>query len=154
MEYQVNSTDAKLDKQFSHLSQEKLLQLTQKAVKTWSNNKNLKEVVMDVSKKCTTCKLKKKGPPSPVTGFPMATQFQENNAMERHSYSEKFYFALPYHHCTCLSASVFFILHYIMLIICNSWMSMKLNLLNANLLKLCEALGITVKTIAAESSEQ
>lgn len=50
MEYQVNSTDAKLGKQFAHLSQEKLLQLTQKAVKTWSNNKNLKEVVMDETK--------------------------------------------------------------------------------------------------------
>lgn len=53
--------------------------------------------------------MKLKGPPSPVTGFPMATQFQKTNAMERHSYSTLKNSTLP---CLIIIAHVYLLLYF------------------------------------------
>ena len=66
----------KLHRQFTHPSQEKLLQLIKNACEPWSANQNLIEEIKTVSINCPTCKKYKKLPPTPVVGLPMATEFQ------------------------------------------------------------------------------
>ena len=154
----------KLHRQFVYPTQEKLLKLINNAGHPWSTNNELKEKIKEVSNTCTTCKIYKKTPPRPVVGLPMATRCQEVVAMDLKSY--KGHTLLHFiDHFTCLSASSVIpnkkpetIIQSIFKIWISIYGSAEKFLsdnggefANKDFMDMCETLGITIKTTAAES---
>ena len=62
----------KLHQSFAHPSIDKLLALSNKSSKQWSENDNLKREIRNVTEYCSVCKIYKKCPPCPVVSLPMA----------------------------------------------------------------------------------
>ena len=71
----------KLQQLFSYPTQEKLLKLLNCADKPWNNDEELKHHIQKVSEECTICEVYRKPPPRPAVGLPLASSFQECEAM-------------------------------------------------------------------------
>ena len=154
----------KLHRQFAHPKQDKLLQLLRNAGSPWCNNKDLHDQIKTISDQCDICRIYKKPPPRPVVGLPTASQFQETVAMDLKFYREKIILHLI-DHCTRLSASCVIpnkkpetIVKHIFKIWISVFGSPEKFLsdnggefANQVFINMCEQLGITVKTTAAES---
>ena len=96
----------KLHRSFAHPSSDKLLKLVNNAGPQWSNNKDLKKEIINVTQQCQVCKIYKKSPPRPVASLPMASNFQETVAMDLKKYKGRLILHLV-DLCTRLSAATF-----------------------------------------------
>ena len=79
----------KLHKQFGHPSEDSLTSLMQHAD---AFDKEIDQLIDQVTKNCVTCKRYKKTPPRPVVFMPMATQFNEVVAMDLKDFRRGIYF--------------------------------------------------------------
>ena len=71
----------KLHKQFRHVSYEHLKSSLKSA---GVSDQNTFEMLEQICKECNTCLLFKKPPPCPGVGLPLASDFNETVAMDRH----------------------------------------------------------------------
>ena len=69
----------KLHKQFAHPHPERLISLLDKSN---YKNKELNDLIREVSKNCKTCLRYKRAPPRPVVGMPLANRFNQTVAMD------------------------------------------------------------------------
>ena len=69
----------KLHKQFAHPHPERLISLLDKSN---YKNKELNDLIREVSKNCETCLRYKRAPPRPVVGMPLSNRFNQTVAMD------------------------------------------------------------------------
>ena len=154
----------KLYRCFAHPSEDRLLKLVNSAGPKWSDNKDLKEEIKKLFKKCRICQMYKKPPPRPVVSLPMASEFQETVAMDLKDYNGHLILHLI-DLCTRLSAATFIpnkkkdtIVREIFRI----WIAIygkprKIlvdnggEFANDEFMQMCDYLGIFIQTTAAES---
>ena len=154
----------KLHRSFGHPSANKLLQLVGNAGKRWSSNENLKKEIQEVTDHCKICQIYKKPPPRPVDSLPMASTFQETVAMDLKYYQGRHILHLI-DLCTRLSAATSIpnknrdtmvreILHIWIAVYGSPKKFLTDNggeFANADFTEMCDCLGITIQTTAAES---
>ena len=147
----------KLHHQFAHPSSDKLL-------KPWKNDEELKTIIKKISAECQICQLCKRASPRPIAGLPMATACQECVAIDLKFYKRKILLHLI-DHTTRLSASTVVPSkesNVIINAIFRSWIEVfgapkKFltdnggEFANAEFFEMCEAMNITVNITAAES---
>ena len=153
----------KLHRQFSHPSVKKMLKLIQSS--SFCNDEDLKTEILRVSENCKTCLVYKKPASVPTVALPLATEFNECEAMDLKHYKNDIWLLHLIDHATRFSASSVIkskksdvIIEQIYKI----WISIfgapvkflsdnggEFN--NAEFRGMCESLNITVKTTAAES---
>ena len=154
----------KLHRHSAHAPAEKLIPLLNNAGSPWREDDELKTHLRSTVKNCQTCKLYKKPPPTSVVGLPLATHFQQTVAMDLKFYHGRI---IPHltDHATCLSVAVQVPSKHPKAIfdaILRNWISIYGSanqfltdnggvFVNDNLLKLCEAFNIKVKTTGAEA---
>ena len=102
-ESDVHTTAKKLHKQFNHPSSKRMISLVKTA---GIEDKELFEAIEAVYQRCDTCKRYKKARPTPITSFPLATEFNETVALDLKVHENtKTYFLHLIDHATKLSAA-------------------------------------------------
>ena len=153
----------KLHRQFAHPPAYKLNQLLNFAGVPWSEDKDLKEEIIKVSKNCLTCKVYKKPPNCPVVGLPTVSKFHEVVAMDLKFYHGGILLRLV-DHATILSSALLITSKDPEVIIKNifkNWISIygtagsflmdnEGEFGNQKFLDIWESMNITVKTAGAE----
>ena len=154
----------KLHRCFAHPSADRLIRFVNAAGDRWSEDKDLKDEIHNVTDQCEVCKIFKKPPARPTVGLPMATEFQETVAMDLKQYKGKQILHLV-DLCTRLSAATFIankksttiVKALFQIWICVFGSPRKFmsdnggEFANAEFISLCENFNITVRTTAAES---
>ena len=102
-ESDVNTTAKKLHKQFNHPSNKKMIDLVKTA---GVEDEELFDAIVKVKQRCDTCKRYKHERPTPITTFPLATEFNETVALDLKIHEHtKTYFLHLICHATGLSAA-------------------------------------------------
>ena len=154
----------KLHRSFAHPSSEKLIKLVNSAGPQWSENNELKTLIKQTTEECQTCKIFKKPPPRPVVALPMSSKFQEVVAMDLKFYQGKIILHLI-DLFSRLSAAIIIpnkSRDTIIKGIFRIWISVYGTperflsdnggeFCNSDFVEMCESLGITIHTTAAES---
>ena len=144
----------KLHKQFAHPSSERLLKIVKDSGIT---DKNIHEVIKDVSQKCDVCKRFKKPPNKPIVSFPLASDFNQTVAMDLKVIDK--HLVLHSQACLVKNKKAETIVHAVM----THWIQIfgapesfltdnGGEFVNSSLLELAETMNITLKTTAAESA--
>ena len=154
----------KLHRQFAHAPADRIIALLNAAGKPWCTDKDLKSELMTVSGQCQTCLEYGKELPKPSVALPSANCFQDTVALDLKFYNMKILlhlidYATRYSACTTIPSKR---PDQVVKAMFSNWIAIfgppsKFlsdnggEFINQELLDLCEAYNITLKTTGAEA---